>query len=544
MFSPRKDRTVSAHLFRNANVFTADDRRFAEAIVVVGERIAYVGDEATAARIAGPGAEVTDLGGATVLPGFVEGHAHIVGTGEAAQQVDLWGANTIAEIQRRVRAWADENPDAPRVLVQGWAHSALEGRAAHREILDAAVSDRPVYAQSYDYHSILLNTAALAEVGIDADTPSPDGGQIHHDENGPTGLVDEAAMHRIVWPFLDELTTKDDRDLFLASALRAYRETGITASTDMGLDEAGLETLQKADARGELTARITAHWLILASGDNAENLAQLDRAIELHRTQQSERLRVVGIKVMIDGTVDGCTAALGAPYADGSSADPMWSREELTPLVIAADAAGLQVAMHAIGDEAVRIAIDAVEAAVRENGPADRRHRIEHLEVVNQAEVQRLAAIGITASMQPVHSDPAIQDNWRKMLGDHRIDRGFPWSEMTDAGAALAFGTDSPTSPHAPLPNMFIASTRRSALNPALEPNLPKYALPLESAIIHATRGSAWACRAEHLYGRIAASLFADFIVLDRDVFSGDPEELLRASIVRTVVGGRTVYER
>src|SRR5690606_11951894 len=156
------------------------------------ERIAYVGDDATAARIAGPDATITDLGGATVLPGFVEGHAHIVGTGEAAQQVDLWGANTIAEIQERVRAWANANPDAPRVLVQGWAHSACEGTEPHREILDAVVADRPVYAQAYDYHSILLNTAALREVGIDASTPSPEGGQIHHDENGPTGLVDEA----------------------------------------------------------------------------------------------------------------------------------------------------------------------------------------------------------------------------------------------------------------------------------------------------------------------------------------------------------------
>lgn len=535
---------MSAHVYSNAKIFTADARRWAEAIVVSGDRIAYVGDEATATRIAGPDAEMTDLGGATVLPGFVEGHAHIVGTGQAAQQVDLWGANTIAEIQDRVRAWAADNPEAPRVLVQGWAHSAFEGVEPHREILDAVVSNRPVYAQAYDYHSILLNTAALAEVGIDADTASPEGGQIHSDEHGPTGLVDEAAMHRIVWPFLDDLQTEDDRDAYLAEALRAYRETGVTAATDMGLDEADLATLQKADAEGTLTARIAAHWRILPSGDTNENLAQLDRAIELHRTQQSERLRVVGIKVMIDGTVDGCTATLGAPYVDGSNAEPMWSREELTPLVVAADAAGLQVAMHAIGDEAVRIAIDAVEAAVRENGPADRRHRIEHLEVVDQAEVQRLAAIGITASMQPVHSDPAIQDNWRKMLGDHRIDRGFPWPEMTDAGAPLAFGTDSPTSPYAPLPNMFIASTRRSALNPTLQPNLPKYAMPLESAITHATSGSAWASRAEHMYGRIAASLFADFVVLDRDVFSGDPEDLLRASIVRTVVGGRTVFER
>ena len=535
---------MNSQLYQNAKVFTADSRAWAEAIVVRGERIAYVGDQVTAARIAGADAEVVDLGGKTVLPGFVDGHSHIVMTGEAAQQVDLWGANTIDEMRARIRAWADANPDAPRVFAQGWAHAAFEGQEPHREMLDAAAPGRIVYAQAYDYHSILLSTAALAEVGIDTETESPAGGQIHRNADGLTGLVDESAMHEIVWPFLEGLKNESERGEALQAALRAYRETGVTGATDMGMNEADLAALQQAEADGTLTARVAAHWIILPTGQTEENLAQLDRAIELNRTQQSERLRVVGIKVMIDGTVDGCTATLGAPYANGMNAEPMWSREELTPLVVAADAAGLQVAMHAIGDEAVRIAIDAVEAAIVANGPADRRHRIEHLEVVDQAEVHRLSALGITASMQPVHADPAIQENWRAMLGDHRIDRGFPWPEITDAGGTLAFGTDSPTSPYAPLPNMFIAATRRSALDPSLEPNVPEFAMPLEDSIAYATRGSAWASRAENLYGRIAAPLFADFVVLDRDAFSGDRENLLRAQVVRTVVGGRTVFER
>lgn len=261
-------------------------------------------------------------------------------------------------------------------------------------MLDRVVADRPVYAQAYDYHSIWPNTAALAEVGIDAATEASEGGRIHHDAEGPTGLVDETAMHRLVWPFLDALATSDDLDGYLASALRSYRELGITAATEMALDEGDLSALRGAEERGELTARIVAHRRVQPAGDPAADLAQVERALELSRIHGSALLRVTGIKVLIDGTVDGCTAALGAPYADGTRAEPIWSLEELAPVVAAADAAGLQVAMHAIGDEAIHIAIAAVEHAIVVNGPAERRHRIEHLEVVGEEEIARLAALG------------------------------------------------------------------------------------------------------------------------------------------------------
>ncbi|MFH8623338.1 amidohydrolase [Streptomyces vietnamensis] len=537
------DVTKPAHLYRNARVFTSDRRTWAESLVVVGDRFAYVGDEATATRVAGADARVHDLDGATVLPGFVDGHAHVVGTGEAAAQVDLWGADSVEEIQRRIGEWARENPDAPRVLATGWKHGDIPGGAPDRGMLDAVVADRPVYAQAYDFHSIWLNTAALDEAGIDDATASPPGGAVHRDERGAaTGLVDETAMHHLVWPVLDGFTTDADRDEALAVALAAYAESGIVGSTDMALNEDDYAAMRRADAAGALTTRIAAFWRVQPTGDEAKNLAQVERVVELAAHHSTPFLRVTGIKVMIDGTVDGCTASLGKPYADGTNADPIWSLDELAPVVAAADAAGLQMAMHAIGDEATRVAIGAVEHAVTVNGPKERRHRIEHLEVVDAEDVDRLAALGITASMQPVHADPAVQDNWRRVLGDERVDRGFPWPEMTDAGATLVLGTDSPTSPHAPLPNMFVAATRRSALDPSLPANLAHYALPLADAIVHATRDAAWASRSEHLHGRIAEGLYADFIVLDRDVFARPLEELLATRVLRTVVGGRVVH--
>lgn len=534
---------MASELYGNARFFTADRRRWAEALLVVDGRIAYVGDEQTARRLGGDEAEEVDLDGATVLPGFVDGHAHVVGTGEAAVQVDLWGATDVEEIQRRIGEWARAHPDAPVIRAHGWNHGALPGGVPDRLQLDTVVSDRPVFAQAYDFHSIWLNTAALDMVGIDAHTQNPPGGTVHRDAEGhATGYVDETAMHRLVWPVLDAQVSDADRDDALAAALDSYRQTGVTATTEMALDDGDLAAMQRAEREGTLTARIVAHWRVQPTGDPVQNLAQVDKAAGLAAEHRSEWLRIAGIKVMVDGTVDGCTAALGAPYADGSTADPVWSLDELAPVVVAADAAGLQVAMHAIGDEAIRIAIAAVERAIAVNGPAERRHRIEHLEVADPADIERLAALGITASMQPVHADPAIQDNWRAQLGDARIERGYPWPEMSDAGAPLVFGTDSPTSPEAPLPNMYVAATRRSALDPAREANLPKYAVPLVESIEHATRDAAWACRSEDRYGCLAAGLHADFIVLDRDVFNRPLEELLEARVVRTVVGGRTVH--
>lgn len=534
------------HIIQNARIFTADERRFADALVIDGDRFLYVGNGETARRVAGADASTEDLGGALVLPGFVDGHAHVVGTGEVASFVDLWGADSLAEIQRRITAGAAADPGAPRVRAHGFQHGAVPGGVPHRLLLDEVIPDRPVYVQAYDFHSIWLNTAALVECGITDETPDTPGGTIHRDPDGTaTGYIDETAMHRHVWPFLDGQVTDATRDADLQAVLAGYRERGVTAATDMAMNPADLAALERAERDGTLTARIAAHWRVQPTGSEAENLAQVEEVKALAAAYTGDLLRVIGIKVMIDGTVDGCTAAIGFPYADGSTAAPIWSLEELAPVVVAADAAGLQVAMHAIGDEAVRIGIAAVEAAVAANGPIPRRHRIEHLEVVDRADIDRLAALGITASMQPVHADPAIQANWRARLGDaSRIDYGFPWTEMVDAGAPLVFGTDSPTADFDPLPNMFVAATRRSALDPTLPANTPQFAVPLIQSIEHATRDAARASRAEHRYGRIAAGLSADFIVLDRDVTQLAPDELLQASVTRTVLGGRTVHTR
>ncbi len=513
----------------------------ADALLIEGEHIAWLGSESAASELM-PNARRIDLGGATVLPGFVDGHAHVIGTGQASLQVDLWGASSLAEIQQRIGEWAREHPTAPWVMAQGWNQAAIPAAEPHRSWLDAVVPDRPVVAQTYDYHSIWLNSAALASLGITSETVAPEGGRIAMDADGPTGYIDETAMQQLVWPQLEARQSDSERAYFLEAVQRAYAESGVTSATDMAMAEADLAVLEQAERAGELSVRVRAFWRVDHFDDPELRRAQLQRAIELAARGGSQWLRVVGIKLFVDGTIDGCTAALSAPYANGSHPDPIWSAEELTDIVTEADAAGLQIAMHAIGDEAVHSAIDALEHAVAVNGPAPRRHRIEHLELVSAADIARLARLGITASMQPVHADPAIQANWRRMLGDERIERGFAWREVSDAGARLVFGTDSPTSPYPPLPNMYVATTRESALDPQTEANHPALAVPIRDALQHATADAAWACGSEHEFGHLAPGMLADCIVLDREVCSADPAELLQAQLLATIVGGRVVY--
>ncbi len=539
---PVTDCTVYTH----ATVFTADGAD-AEAFVVAGDRFRYVGDEAGARRAAGPGAAEVDLQGGFVLPGVIDAHTHLLMTGQSLQKVPLRDAADLAEIQARLRRAAEENPHAPRLLGAGWLYSALGGAAPTRQVLDEAVPDRPVYLDANDLHSVWVNSAALAELGIEATTPDPIGGRIGRDPltGAADGLLLETAAQQIVWPALAQAATDADRDAQLESAFEHYLAVGVTGAVDMAVQDDDLAAFRRAVQRhgGSLPLRVKGHWLVHRRGGDAENLAQVARAAQLAEELSGQWLRICGIKLVVDGVIDSCTAAMKEPYTDGSTCEPIWDRESLTPVVVAADAAGLQVALHAIGDEASEIALDALEQAHRVNGPRDRRHRIEHLETVTEDSVRRLAALGVVASVQPVHADPAIQDNWRAVLDDHRVERAYPWTEFLAAGATLAISTDAPTAPHQPLPNLYVATTRRSALDPSLPPNLPRYALDLAGALCHATRDAAFSCRAEHEQGRIRAGHLADFTVLDADPLRAEAAQLLANRTRRTVVGGRTAFD-
>ena len=531
-------------LYVGGRVFTADlEDPWVESLVVEGERIVAVGTLAECETAAGPDAERVDVGGCVVMPGFVDGHSHLLMTGSALGKAQLRDALDLDEIRRRLVEWAEANPDSPYVLGTSFLFDSVPDNAPTRQMLDDLFPDRPVFIDSFDLHCGWVNTAALSLMEITADTPDPIGGEIRRDPTTgeATGYLLETALHHHMWAFLAR-TDDATRDRNLATAIRALNETGTTTAVDMAVGPDDAATFERAEQNGTLTLRVIGHWIIRNTGDDAQNLAQVEEAARRTMQHSGAMFRVAGIKLVTDGTIDACTAAMVEPYTTGANCDPIWPRERLFPVVELADQLGLQVACHAIGDQAVRNAIDAIERAQQINGTGDRRHRIEHLEYADAADIPRLGPLGITASMQPVHCDPAIAGNWAEMLGPDRAPEGFNWPGYLNSGATLAFGTDTPTAPHMPLPNMYIGATRKSPTRPDLEPSRPDFALPVDETIVHGTKDAAWASFEEDRLGVLRVGACADLVVIDDDPFANGPDALLSARVRRTVVGGRTVH--
>ena len=535
---------ASKLLIHGGRIFTADpDRPWAEALLIDGDKIVEIGDAELLERHADADIQRHDIAGGLVVPGFVDGHVHLSMTGASMLKAQLEDAGSLDEIQRRISDWADAHPDEPRVLGTNWVHGHLPEGIPHRDMLDSIVPDRPAYLEAFDFHSSWVNSAALAELGIDDDTPDPVGGQIVRDpETGKaTGYLLENASVNYVWSLLNNVP-REVTENRIRTAMEAFCRAGITSIVDMAMEEAELETLAHLDAQGKLDLRVIAHMIMYRTGNPDEEMAQVERAIELAQQHQGDSLRVTGIKFIADGTIDNCTAALSKPYTNGDNSGPIWDQASLFPMAVAADAAGLQMAIHAIGDATITLAVDAIEHAMQVNGTSNRRHRIEHLEYALVEDIERMGKLGITASMQPVHVRPELLDNWKAMLGPERANQGWAWPLYRAAGSTLAFGTDTPTAPYLPLINMYLASTRQSPNRldvPALRPD---WALPLDIAIESGTRESAWAAWLEHATGMLKPGLAADLVILDRDVIEGGPPSLVDASVVLTMKGGRPTY--
>ncbi|HZX55249.1 MAG TPA: amidohydrolase [Ilumatobacteraceae bacterium] len=538
-----------AEVLVTGQIFTADlEQPFAEAMLVRDATIVAIGDRRDVEDLATPGAKRHDSDDGLVLPGFIDAHCHLLSMGAHLDRCQLHRARALGDVHAAISTWATGNPDAPRVLGSGWLFSAVPGGRPTRQMLDEVVSDRPVYLDANDLHSVWVNSRALAELAIDDLTPDPIGGRIVRDAAGvATGLLLENAGYKLAWPRMLE-SDSGTRDSWFARASSAYQQAGTTTVVDMGFDHDALATIRRSFEREPAGLRVIAHWLINRSGEPREELAQIEEAIELARADHGHDITIAGIKLILDGTIDGCTACLRQPYSNGQVGELIWDPAALEPVVLAADRAGLQIAMHAIGDLAVATAIDALELASRDRerrgDNTERRHRIEHLEYVEPEDVARLHAAGVTASMQPVHCDPSIMPNWEAMLGPERAARGFAWPEYARARVPIAFGTDAPTAPHRALPNMYIATTRRSPSDPTLAPHRPDFSLSMTDAIGHATRDAAWASFREGQIGTLRVGHSADFITIDRNPFRDGPEALLESQVLQTVRNGRTIFSR
>ncbi|KAH0832535.1 amidohydrolase family protein [Fonsecaea pedrosoi] len=534
-------------VFRNARVFTGSEDASSygmhTCIMINGDRIEYVGDGSDAAVHAATneGAKVVDLDNKhTLAPGFIDGHMHLLMFGTSLQKISLEHCRTLADIQSTIRDAARADPSKRRILCRGWMHFMTEGCALAKDLDGLDEQGRAIFIDSKDLHSTWCNSAALKEMGVQ-NMPDPPGGEIKRDEQGnATGLLSEAAAITIVWPHLAKVASMEEKLSAIRQAIKTYNSCGYTGMVEMAMDENAWEALLELRATEEMSIRVAAHWLIYPSKTDEENLRQVDRAIELwkqYNLQTSPNFRIAGIKVIGDGVIDACTAALLEPYSsNGVSCDPLWDSDMLRKVVERADAAGLQCALHAIGDATIKMAIDTLETVAS----SGRRHRIEHLELTSPGDAKRLSEAGITASIQAVHADPAILRQWNNLLGEQRRGRAFAYREFLDEGVNLALGTDAPTAPNLPLPNLYVATTRRSARETESQEVVNKhFALPLLNAFSAATQGAAYSCFMDQITGRLEVGMKADFVVLDME---WSPETLLQAKVLQTWFDGQQVY--
>ncbi|MFI0538063.1 amidohydrolase [Streptomyces sp. RP5T] len=532
-------------------VHTVDPARSrATAVAVRDGRIVAVGHDEVHELI-GPRTEVVDLAGKLLLPGFQDAHVHPQGAGLELGLCHLADTVDPAEYLRRVRAYADRNPDAEWITGGGWSLEAFPGGAPTAAALDAVVPDRPVFLPNRDHHGAWVNSRALERAGIDARTPDPADGRIERDADGnPTGMLQEGAVHLVGRLVPDP--TPEEQLTALLRAQAVLHSYGVTAWQDAivgayaNLTDPAPSYLAALD-RGLLTARVVgALWWDRERG--AEQIPELvARREELNRG----RFRAGTVKVMQDGIAENHTAAMLDPYLTGcgcasdNSGISFVEPDDLKKYVTELDARGFQVHFHALGDRAVREALDAVESARAANGWRDTRHHLAHLQVVHPLDVPRFRALGASANLQMLWAahEPQMDELTLPFLGDERGARQYPFGDLLRAGATLAAGSDWPVSSPDPFQAIHVAVNRITPGAPEGTPRfLPGQRLDLGTAIAAYTAGSAHVNHLDDITGSIAVGRAADLVVLDRDPFAGPPEEIAATRVLQTFVEGRRVH--
>ncbi|MBK3563754.1 MULTISPECIES: amidohydrolase [unclassified Streptomyces] len=533
-------------LFTNGHVLTPEGRT-ATAVAVTGDRITAVG-HAEVHDLAGPGTQVVDLAGRLLLPGFQDAHVHPVPAGLELTQCDLTGTKTAADTLAAVRAYADAHPEREWITGGGWSMEAFEGGTPTKELLDSVVADRPVYLPNRDHHGAWVNSRALELAGITRDTPDPADGRIERDASGePAGTLQEGAMQLV--GRLTPPTTPGDRLAALLHAQRHLHALGITAWQDAIVGKfAGMadpsDAYLTAARDGSLTARVVgALWW-----DRERGAEQIPELVERRAALSHGRFRACSVKLMLDGVAETGTAALLDPYLDkcgcvtGNRGTSFIDPDQLPKYVVELDALGFQCHFHALGDRAVRNALDAVEAAREANGPSDTRPHLAHLQVVHPDDVARFARLGAVANIQPLWAahEPQMDELTIPFLGPERALWQYPFGALLRSGATLAAGSDWPVSSPDPLHGIHVAVNRvePGSTGPVF---LPGERIGLAEALTAYTAGSAYANHLDDT-GRVAAGALADLVVLDRDPFAAPPEEIAQTRVALTYVGGAEVY--
>jgi hypothetical protein len=529
----------------NGRLYTGSATEFAQALAIRGNQILQVGSNHDIKRLRRPQTTVIDAHGASVLPGFNDAHVHFLSGGLSLRNVNLLEDTTLEAIQARIKAFAEANPDRPWVVGRGWYYDPFPGGLPVRQQLDAVVPDRPVYMSCYDGHTAWVNTKALQLAGITRKTPNPRNGIIVKDPvtGEPTGVLKEAAKP-LVSSLLPRPTHAERLDALRDAIAEAHR-VGITSIQNASGDAEEFALYDELRKAGELRVRVYSA-LSVAPGVTE---ADADRFDALRAKYPDDPVFKTGaVKLMSDGVIEAYTAAMLAPYANKTtSGTPNFTPEELEQVVAMFDRRGWQVLIHAIGDRAIRMSLDAYEHAAKVNPapPRGRRHRVEHIETTDVADIPRFGALGVIASQQPYHGSPSpSQINvWSGNIGPDRASRGWAYHSILASGGREAFGSDWPVVTLDPRFGLHVASTRTAPDGTPEGGWNPQEKVTLAEAIDAYTSGAAYASFDEQRKGRIARDMLADLVILSTDVFAPGTR-VLDASVDTTIFDGKVVYTR
>ena len=527
-------------LFVNARCFTADPQLpSAQAVAVRGNRIVFVGDDATARSWHGPRTRVIDARGRTVMPGFIDSHFHLLHGSLGLGDAQLGGVRQVEALRESLQAFAGEHPDRPWLVGYGLQYKIRsDGLMLTRHDLDAIISDRPLIVFAYDLHTAWANTEALRRANLleDGQLVGPNSEIVIGPDGLANGELRERGAYDPILALIPEATDAEKRSL-LRKGLRQAAELGVTSVHNMNGDAGEMTLYAAMEDLGEMMLRVYAPYSV-TPGTPPEALAE---AAELRNRFRSDVVRAGSVKFFMDGVIESYTGFLLGDYAGrpGVRGDANFSAEHFNRMAIEADRLGLQILVHAVGDAAVRRALDGFEAAQTSNGRRDSRHRVEHIELIHPDDVSRFAQLGVIASMQPLHAPPYDgSDVWPDRVGPERWDRSFAWQTLRQAGARLVFGSDWPVVTQNPLQGAHRALTRAPWCAGGLE-----HRQILAEALIAYTRDAAYAEFQEHLKGQLRAGMLADVVMLSEDIFKTPPAELDRVCPVLTMCDGRAIYE-
>lgn len=523
-------------------VFTGlEDHPVPAAIAICENRIAAVGTKEEIEIWKNDATQIIDVQDQLVMAGFHDFHLHLMMGSVAMNSINLVAARSREEAVEQVRAFALERPEDPWILGFAWDSGYwTDQRLPNRRDLDEVVSDRPVLLFHAEGHYAWVNSKALELAQIDRHTEDPEYGMIEKDEAGePMGILYEGAIMPCGELAFDFSTDKQKE--LLHSFLKQAGQLGVTSVNDLyGLEMnrklVNYELFRECEERGELSVRI--HLLPALDGD-------LERAKQLRAQYQSPFLRFTGLKQFVDGVITGYTAYLLEPYSDNpeTQGSTTYPPEVIKEWVVEADREGFQIRFHAIGDGAIRLALDAFEEAQRVNGKRDSRHCVEHIEVLHPYDVHRFAKLGVIASMQPEHLAQSERGVYTSRIGKERDHYVFALQTLQKTGAVLALGTDFPIASLEPMREIFRAVTRIDSSGQPDQVWHPKERVTLAAALRAYTWGSAYGSFREHELGTLEPGKLADLIVLDRNLFVVPVEEILETQVCMTMVNGQIVYK-